>query len=35
MTPTSDVCLSKELNDKQLEGTRIALSDVLNQGLVV
>lgn len=35
MTPTMDVCLSKELNDRQLEGTRIALPGVLNQGLAV
>lgn len=35
MTPSMDVCISKELNDRQLGGTRRALLGVLSQGLAV
>jgi hypothetical protein len=35
ITLPKDVCISKELNDRQLEGARIALLGVLNQSLPV
>lgn len=35
MTLPKDVCISKQLNDWQLEVTRRALLGVLNQGLAV